>query len=43
MEIEATTDPKKLEGKALEICLTGYTLENCVFMLPLWARYSAKA
>ncbi|MCY4460009.1 MAG: hypothetical protein OXC26_06360 [Albidovulum sp.] len=42
-EIEATNDPNELGGKVLETCLTGYTLENCVFMLPLWARYTAKA
>ena len=42
-EIAATKDPKELEGEDLEICLTGYTLENCVFMLPLSARYTPKA
>ena len=41
-EIEATNDPNDLAGKVLEVCLTGYTLENCVFMLPLWARYTIK-
>ena len=42
-EIATTKDPKELEGEDLEICLTGNTLENCVFMLPLSARYTAKA
>ena len=41
-EVAATKDLKELEGEDLEICLTGYTLENCVFMLPLSGRYSAK-
>ena len=40
-EIASTTDPKLLEGdEDLTICLTGYTVENCTFMLPLSARYT---
>ena len=38
-EIVSTTDPKLLEGEDLDICLTGYTVENSAFMLPLRARY----
>ena len=41
-EIAATRDPKELVGEDLEVCLTGYTLENSVFMLPLSGRYTAK-
>ena len=38
-KIASTTDPKLLEGEDLEICLTGYTVENSAFMLPLRGRY----
>ncbi len=38
-EIASTTDPKQLEGEDLTICLTGYAVENSIFMLPLSARY----
>ena len=38
--IASTTDPELLEGEDLTVCLTGYTVENCVFMLPLSARYT---
>ena len=41
-EIAATNDPNDLEGKDLTICLTGYTLENCIFMLPLSVRYARR-
>ena len=36
-EIAYTTDPKLLESEGLKVCLTGYTLENSIFMLPLAA------
>ena len=36
-EIAYTTEPKLLEGEGLKVCLTGYTLENSIFMLPLTA------
>ena len=41
-EIADMNDPKDMEGDNLTICLTGYTLENCIFMLPLLARYSPR-
>ena len=41
-EIAATNDPKELEGEDLTMYLTGYTLENCVFMLPLSVRYTPR-
>ena len=42
-EIAFATDPKQLEGEDLTICLTGYTVENCAFMLPLLGRYTPHA
>ena len=40
--IASTTDPKLLEGEDFTVCLTGYTVENCVFILPLSARYTPR-
>ena len=40
-EIASTTDRKLWEGdEDITICLTGYTVKNCIFMLPLSAQYT---
>ena len=39
-KIDSTTDPTQLEGDDLTICLTGDTVANSVFMLPLSVRYN---
>ena len=42
-EIAATTEPEKLIGDDLSVCLTGYSTRNSAFMLPLSARYTPAA